>query len=487
MIPGYFSDTLMKVLFRNNLCTLHRNKLFPKSPDHGRPPMTHLKTILILYIILINIAAFFLMAFDKRAARRHRGRIPEKNLFAAALAGGSIGAMIGMFLFRHKTRRLHFLIGMPLIFVIQLLLIVLLLSWNHRRMSRPSTAVQEQLSLIRSLDENTIDAYISYQNLTNQQVDGTSFGNEASEAVRLFFQNFKYNIKNESINGQEADVTVDITNIDTRALAKDLCTELLHRASGIPGAGTQTFSTGDYYQLLCNFLNRDGYELTVTPAVFHLRQDDSGWIILADEILEDELVSGFISNINDPYLLSPQTVLKAQLDVFDGLNADGWADFLKPDDVFALYNETYSPQIDQAYLDQIAAWFGYDILRCQTEENKAVVDLRITSLNLNSILTQYREKLIKYAESPQSVRDTDEERSDMIASILLDILKNNDSSSSTDIRFTMVNDGNTWTVGLGDDFTNALMGNLSASLDAFRGVESETVERTLNQFSAQLH
>ena len=449
--------------------------------------MAHLKIILIVYILLINIAAFFLMAADKRSARRRRWRIPEKHLFAAALAGGSIGAMIGMFLFRHKTRRLHFLIGMPLIFVIQLLLIVLLLSWNHRRMSSPSTAVLEQLNLIRDLDEPTIDAYISYQNLMNLQVDDTSFGDEAAEAVRLFFRKFKYNIRQETINGPEAEVTVDITNIDTRALAKDLCTELLLRSSRIPGTGSSSFTTGDYYQLLCDFLNRNEYELTVTPAVFHLRQDDSGWIILADEALENELVSGFISNINDPYLLSPQTILKAQLDVFDSLDPDGWAEFLKPDDVFALYNETYSPQIDQAYLEQIAARFGYEILRCQTDGNQAKIDLRVTSLNLNAILTEYREKLIEYAGTPQSVRDTDQQKSDTIASILLEILKNNESASSTDIQFTMINDGQTWTAALGDDFTNALMGNLSASLDAFRGVESDTVERTLNQFQAQLN
>lgn len=75
---------------------------------------------LYLYLAAINLAAFGLMAADKRRAQKHRCRIPEHTLFAAALLGGSIGAIAGMYLCRHKTRHWYFVLGMPLILACQL-------------------------------------------------------------------------------------------------------------------------------------------------------------------------------------------------------------------------------------------------------------------------------------------------------------------------------------------------------------------------------
>lgn len=76
-----------------------------------------------LYLVCINLAAFALMGVDKRRARRRQWRVPEKLLFLAALLGGSAGAWAGMYVFRHKTRHWYFVVGMPVILLVQLLLI----------------------------------------------------------------------------------------------------------------------------------------------------------------------------------------------------------------------------------------------------------------------------------------------------------------------------------------------------------------------------
>lgn len=76
--------------------------------------------MLFLYLAAINLAAFGLMAADKRRARKHRWRIPEHTLFAVALLGGSVGALAGMYLCRHKTRHWYFVVGMPLILAAQI-------------------------------------------------------------------------------------------------------------------------------------------------------------------------------------------------------------------------------------------------------------------------------------------------------------------------------------------------------------------------------
>ncbi|MUT67043.1 DUF1294 domain-containing protein [Paenibacillus sp. NEAU-GSW1] len=73
--------------------------------------------LLIIYLIVVNIAAFGLMGSDKQAARRNRRRVPEKRLFTAAAIGGAVGAWIGMRYFRHKTKHASFTIGIPLLVV----------------------------------------------------------------------------------------------------------------------------------------------------------------------------------------------------------------------------------------------------------------------------------------------------------------------------------------------------------------------------------
>ncbi len=79
---------------------------------------------MIIYLAVINIAAFTLMGIDKHGAIEHKWRIPEKTLFLTAILLGSMGAILGMNVFRHKTKHMSFMIGMPLIFIIQAVLAV---------------------------------------------------------------------------------------------------------------------------------------------------------------------------------------------------------------------------------------------------------------------------------------------------------------------------------------------------------------------------
>lgn len=75
--------------------------------------------IIFAYLAVINIFGFAIFGYDKRCAVLHRWRVPEKTLFLIAVLGGSIGAYAGMKIFRHKTRRRKFYIGIPVIAVIQ--------------------------------------------------------------------------------------------------------------------------------------------------------------------------------------------------------------------------------------------------------------------------------------------------------------------------------------------------------------------------------
>ena len=82
--------------------------------------------VLTCYLLIINLIAFALMGIDKNKARHGEWRIPEKTLFLSAIFGGSIGAIIGMQAFRHKTKHWYFQYGMPLILTLQIIAAVFL-------------------------------------------------------------------------------------------------------------------------------------------------------------------------------------------------------------------------------------------------------------------------------------------------------------------------------------------------------------------------
>ena len=84
-------------------------------------------TLLLEYLIAVNLIGFALMGIDKYKAKKRAFRIPEATLFIVAIIGGSIGSIIGMYAFRHKTRHWYFVYGMPAILILQILLIALLL------------------------------------------------------------------------------------------------------------------------------------------------------------------------------------------------------------------------------------------------------------------------------------------------------------------------------------------------------------------------
>lgn len=75
-----------------------------------------------LYLLLINVVGFVLMGIDKRRARRDQWRISEKTLFLPPLLGGTVGAILGMRVFHHKTKHWYFRYGLPALLVLQLAL-----------------------------------------------------------------------------------------------------------------------------------------------------------------------------------------------------------------------------------------------------------------------------------------------------------------------------------------------------------------------------
>lgn len=83
---------------------------------------------ILSYLAVINFIGLTIMGIDKLNAKKRAWRIPESTLFVIALIGGSLGATLGMFLFRHKTRHWYFRYGMPAILAVQVIIVLILMN-----------------------------------------------------------------------------------------------------------------------------------------------------------------------------------------------------------------------------------------------------------------------------------------------------------------------------------------------------------------------
>lgn len=88
-------------------------------------PLNEIITIpnLLIYLLVINLIAFIFMYIDKKRAQKGEWRISEAALFGTVLLGGGIGGIAGMYLFRHKTKKLKFTIGFPIILIGEIILV----------------------------------------------------------------------------------------------------------------------------------------------------------------------------------------------------------------------------------------------------------------------------------------------------------------------------------------------------------------------------
>ncbi|TYP77548.1 DUF1294 domain-containing protein [Paenibacillus methanolicus] len=84
---------------------------------------------IVIYLVLMNIAAFMLMGNDKALARQGKRRVSERRLMTYAAIGGSVGAYLGMRAYRHKTKHAKFYVGLPVLVIVHVVVLVALFRW----------------------------------------------------------------------------------------------------------------------------------------------------------------------------------------------------------------------------------------------------------------------------------------------------------------------------------------------------------------------
>ncbi|ABR33461.1 protein of unknown function DUF1294 [Clostridium beijerinckii NCIMB 8052] len=91
--------------------------------------MKFMLKVVFTYLLIINLLGFLIMFIDKQRAIHKEWRIPEKTLIGISIFGGSIGMLIGMSSFRHKTKHKKFTIGVPFILLMQIFIAILYLNY----------------------------------------------------------------------------------------------------------------------------------------------------------------------------------------------------------------------------------------------------------------------------------------------------------------------------------------------------------------------
>ena len=351
-------------------------------------------------------------------------------------------------------------------FLALLLLVCLVLLGGCRPDTSAKGIVKTELELIQDLDEETILSFISYEDMMHTQSSSSDIGSETTNAVQLFFQNFDYKIRSSSITGKKAVVDVDITNVDAKALARDMCRAII--SESVTGESEQSLTDmSSYFSLLGRLLTENTYDLVTTSARFELVNSEEGWSIQASEDLEDQLVGGFITYLHDQNLISPEEVVSLTMDALKAQTPEEWVSYLEMDDIFATYNALGS-DIDLALAEQISDHLSYEVREARMKEETAEVDVEVTSVDLNQVLTDYHSKLLAYASTTEAVRATQSELSDETSRLLLDCLKDNQAEATKTVTLRLLNNGYNWEIQLDDSFTDALLGNLTEAMETFQ-------------------
>lgn len=365
--------------------------------------------------------------------------------------------------------RKYFSASLLLIF----LLLVMPFSLGGCSKDSPKRAVKKELNLIKELDESTIKAFVSYEDMMSSHSSSSDVGTETTEAVKQFFQNFDYKIKSSSVEDKKATVHVEITNLDTRALAKDVCLALVKKGTGSGSSGNMTLNS--YFALLGDVLSENTYDLVTTEADIKLLKTDDGWMIQNTDQLEDDLVSGFITYLKDPYLVTPEEIITVVMEGLKEKSPDEWKAYLNMQDIFATYSEDYE-KVDNALAEQLSKCISYKILSVQEnqKEKSATATLSITSLDMKSVLKHYQDLLIRYAATSKSLRASSSELADETAALLAQALTENTDTTDTEVTIHFTNNGSSWEIQLNEDFTNALLGNAGAAIQAFQNGSDDT-------------
>ncbi len=429
---------------------------------------------LVIYLFFMNLLSFILMFVDKRRAKNGAWRISERTLMLTALLGGSIGSFIGMQLFRHKTRHLLFRAGIPLIFILQLVLCILVFSNVSNALTGPAAVTRQQLDLYVHSDSRSATQLL--KPLLDQEAGSSDEETNPDEeqllmeTAHLFYEPFSYEITSTDISSQTAEVAVLITLYDTRSMAKDLCLALTKARIN----ARDTLHPHDILQLLNSTLTSHTYEVQTQSTTFTLQKSNNAWLLPEDDTWLQALSGRLSEYVHDPDILEPVQVLELYLEYYEALDAQAWENLLNADDLFATGSLALAEEANLCYCRQLAEKLTCSISTAAWEYEPAAADsttlsVSVTSIDMPAVMRQYREQLVAYAGTAASITADSDELNDTAATLLADCIRDSSDIMTQETAVSMYHDGNSWYPEISSEFTNLLMGDMEGALTILRG------------------
>lgn len=425
--------------------------------------------ILFTCLLFVNIAGFLAFGIDKYKAIHNKWRIRESMLMLFALLGGGPGCLLGMYLFHHKTRHRKFTIGIPVILTIELLLGCAAAYFYHQQLPYdhdPKKLVNHELSLIKSTDSEIIDSYLSYQDIFPTETTDKTIPDEIESVFTDFFRSFSYHINNVKTEDNTSEVTVSLTTLDGRQVAREYSRQALTKQiqnSATP-AGVD-FSLEDCYILLGTVLKENSFDTIPSEYTISLTQNGDIWSISSPEDLGAALTGNFAAYVSDADLFTPSEIVEIHLDTLKGFDGEQLNRFLSLDNLF-LGDAEYKRTISRALASQLLKYLDYQITSETISEDQttATVNMELTSCDCTSMMNQYREKVTAYTSTAQALQDGIEGRLNKANELLVESITVNTSTVTTPVTIHLRNDGASWRLEMNDEMSEALLGKINEAV-----------------------
>ena len=347
-------------------------------------------------------------------------------------------------------------------FLLIILAVICLTGCSHVDKTDVQAVITNELDLLKNLDSDTTQKYVSYKELFPDATKEIKLSNEVKEVFSLFFQNFDYEILSVNVDNdkKEATASLRLSTIDAASLAKDYGEASLKNAilkaadSEEQATEKNTDSMEERYLLLDQLLSNNNYatverECTVELCNKGSNDDKDEWEIIRSHSLENNLVGGLMTYLSDNNLLSPEETLTVYLNTLKTMNTEQMGNYLGIESLFNT-SDTDKNSIAAALVEL----FHYN----------AVIQTKITTFDSNAILTAYQNELDTYLSSADAVIDGSVKRYEKSMQLLLSKIKSNTATVQTAAVFHLTNDGVSWKLQDSNAaIGNAIFGTLSST------------------------
>ena len=226
------------------------------------------------------------------------------------------------------------------------------------------------------------------------------------------------------------------------------------------------FSLEDCYLLLGTVLKDHTFDTVTSECDISLHRQDGIWKISSASQLSDAVTNHFAARVSDPYLLTPSETVQVYLDTIQDFDMEQLTRYFSLDSLFSGDAE-YKRSISQALSQQLLTYLDYRILGETIAEDKttAAVSMELTSCDCYSIMENYREQVLSYAQTSQALQDGISGRLNRANDILISCIQENTESATTTLEVNLENDGSGWNLKSDDALSEAMLGNISEAME----------------------